>query len=224
MEFSGIQSRYAAVIPARAGSKRLPGKNMLLLEGKPMIGYSITAATDFLSKSSIFVTSDDLDVLSYAATFGVNCHDRHSQLASDSSTTAQVLEDLENKLSPFQFLILLQPTSPLRTGQHLTSAVSYFEANNFTSIASGIRLEKSKLRFVDDSHKSISIDRVEMTSTEFFLLNGAIYIAQISELKAAKWNFAKLNSRIFEMPENESIDVDTKNDFLLAQFHLRNRN
>ncbi len=223
MELEKTYKRYVAIIPARAGSKRLPRKNMMKIQGKPLIGVTIATALELLEASSIIVTTDDLEVLDYAGQFGVNCHERNPLLAMDGTPTSDVLRDLDDLVGSFDFLILLQPTSPLRNVRHLNEAIELFEELHFQPIASGVRLEVSKLRLLyakDDQEQSHNASCLPM---EAHKLNGAIYIARISQLKESSWDFSRLQSQIYEMPEYESIDIDTKEDFFMAE-NLLSRN
>ena len=216
MELEKTINRYVAIIPARAGSKRLPRKNMMKIQGKPLIGLTIATALELLEASSIIVTTDDLEVLDYARQFDVNCHKRNPSLAMDATPTSDVLRDLDDLVGSFEFLILLQPTSPLRNVTHLKEAIELFEKLHFQPIASGVRLEVSKLRLLfanDDQEHGHNADCLPL---EVYKLNGAIYIARISALKESSWDFSRLQSQIYEMPEYESIDIDTKEDFFMA--------
>ena len=122
------------VIPARGGSKRLPRKNVLPLAGKPLICWSIEAALQTGLKARILVTSEDEEILTIAGRYAdqaVVAHRRPDALATDTATTADTLiEAVESEQKEGRApdaLILLQPTSPLRTASDILAAVSTFQ-------------------------------------------------------------------------------------------------
>jgi N-acylneuraminate cytidylyltransferase/CMP-N,N'-diacetyllegionaminic acid synthase len=122
------------VIPARGGSKRLPRKNVLPLAGKPLICWTIEAALATGLAARILVTSDDEEILSIASRYasqGLIIHKRPAELASDHASTADALLDAlatEQQVGhSAKTLILLQPTSPLRTAEDILAAVRKYE-------------------------------------------------------------------------------------------------
>ncbi|CAE6880905.1 Cytidylyltransferase [Vibrio sp. B1FIG11] len=113
--------KVLAFIPARGGSKRLPRKNILPIAGKPLIGWSIDAAKGSEYIDDIFISTDDQEIADVAAGLGIPAPElRPEHLASDTASTANVLTyTLEKFGTDFDIVILLQPTSPLRTSQHI---------------------------------------------------------------------------------------------------------
>ena len=131
---------YLAVIPARAGSKRLPGKNHRIINGKPLIAWTIESAIAADVDLDIVVTTDDANVRNVVQQYNENVAliDRPSVLASDSASSMDVLfhaiaeARLSNK--SYQGVILLQPTSPLRTKEDIEGAFRLFEEKNATAV------------------------------------------------------------------------------------------
>ena len=192
---------YIAVIPARQGSKRLPGKNLKALMGVPLIGHTIKAALASNLIDKVIVSSDSQEILDYASQFPVATHSRHSSIAQDSTPTSRVLEDLALDLMEYKNTVLLQVTSPLRTFIHIDSAIQIYESSNKTPL------------------KSVVKDPVDQVNR----LNGAIYIAKTIELSNSNWEYGKMNFVPYVMDFDDSIDIDTYEDFSLAESILKRR-
>lgn len=114
-----MPGRTIAVIPARAGSKRVPGKNLRVFRGRPLIAWSISAALDGRSVDEVIVSTDDPICASIAEEHGVRCYQRPAALASDTADTLEVLQQVCEQYrrecgDDIEFVVLLQPTTPLR--------------------------------------------------------------------------------------------------------------
>ena len=105
---------FLAIIPARGGSKRLPRKNILNLGGKPLIAYSIEAGLDSSYIDKVVVTSDDDEILTISKKYGAVTINRPDELASDTSTTFDAIKHTVDNCEKYDYIVLLQPTSPLR--------------------------------------------------------------------------------------------------------------
>lgn len=126
-----------AVIPARGGSKGLPGKNIRLLNGKPLIAWSIEAALASLSVNRVIVSTDSEEIARIAMEFGAEILIRPEELATDEATTIAVLEDIINKIPEADTVIVLQPTSPLRDNGLIDECVELYEKGDHTNLATG---------------------------------------------------------------------------------------
>ena len=195
------QSNYIAVIPARQGSKRLPGKNLKALMGVPLIGHTIKAALNSGLIDKVIITSDSEEILNYSSQFPVDIHPRNSSLAQDSTPTSRVLEDLSVELQKYKNVVLLQATSPLRTCDHINNAIAIYESANNKTV------------------KSVSKTAPELS----YELNGAIYIAQSAMLSIHDWDFGKMDYVAFVMEKSDSVDIDTYEDFALAEAIMKKR-
>ena len=112
-----------AVIPARGGSKRLPNKNILDLAEKPLIAWSIEAGLNSKYIDTVVVSSDSDDILDISKKFGADIIKRPDELASDTATSFDAIKHtIENTIETFDYVILLQPTSPLRNNSHIDEA------------------------------------------------------------------------------------------------------
>ena len=209
------------IIPARGGSKRLPGKNIKNLIGKPLIGYTIEAAKNSEVADKIIVNTDNIEIASLSKDLGAEIpFIRDAVLASDSATTLNVLKDTitfyENKNIFFENLILLQPTSPLRNDTHIKEAFKLFLNNDRMPVLSAELKDVQNKLFALGESEIFS----KLTYDKLAEINGAIYITRVDNIK----NGYIHNNEIipYYMDRVSSIDIDTELDFKLAEFYLMN--
>lgn len=223
-----------AIIPARAGSKRLPKKNQLDLLGKPLIQYTIEAAIDSGEFDVICLSTDSQAIADLGKKLGIEVPFlRPALLSGDKSTTADVLlhclsyyEEVESRC--FDTVTLLQPTSPLRTSKDINKAFSEFRRKKATSIVSMCKCEHSPLwssPLSDDFCLQGFIDTKNMSTRsqdlqQFYRLNGAIYLKTVAQYKQDLHFFGK-NSFAYIMDEVASVDIDTIYDFKYAEVLLK---
>jgi len=223
--------RYLAVIPARGGSKRLPGKNLMELNGCSLLGRTISAAEGHASISEICVTTDDDEIVGEAKKFGPYVHfKRPAELATDSAKSFDVLlhaiDWFQEKGKFFDAVIFLQPTSPLRNAQHIREAIKLFESKEAKAVVSVCALEHplewcapiSENGGMESFGLSLDSQKRSQDLRQRYRLNGALYIYDISELKERGAFFYSEDTYAYEMGLAESVDVDTPDDFLLAKF------
>lgn len=223
-ENKGInRGRSVAVIPARGGSKGIPRKNMRLMHGKPLISYAIENALNCSLISTVIVTSDSEEILAYASQFdGVICLDRSSELAQDAVTLDPVIYDAvvrcEDKLGiKYDTVVTLQPTSPLLSVDTLTRALQSFtnnEADSMISVVNAPHLRwkrDDKGRIVQDYIKRLNRQQLPPS----YLETGAFFICKRSCLTPNSRLGKKVS--VFEVPENEATDIDTKEDWVVCE-------
>jgi len=223
--------KFLAIIPARGGSKRLPRKNLLNLEGKPLIAWSIKAGlqSDYIDK--VVVSSDDEEILSISEKFGAEVVKRPDTLASDTSTTFDAIKHTIDNVEGYEYVVLLQPTSPLRSVKQIDEAIELLEEKNADAVVSVCEMEHSPLwsNTLDDSlsmENFLSDEVLNKRSQDlepYFRLNGAIYICKIEKLLEEKSFFLKENIFAYVMSRESSVDVDEEIDFKMANFLLENR-
>lgn len=222
--------RILYLIPARSGSKGLPGKNTKILGDKPLISYSIDFALQNLKKGDeLCISTDDENVIDIAIKKGINIpFKRPLELATDTSTTYDVLIHALNhyvKLGKrFDALLLLQPTSPFRTENDLKSMLSLYDNNLDMVVSVKIAKENPYFTLFEENNgyivksKNKNFDR-RQDCPEIYAFNGSIYLININSLMNSKINeFTKI--RKFVMPEERSIDIDSPADWALAEFYL----
>lgn len=226
--------KHIAVIPARGGSKRLPGKNLLEIAGKPLIAWTIEAAIESELFERIIVSTDSKEIEKIAKSFGAEVPFlRPAELAGDQTTTIDVLMHLLANLSedeqiPYTHLTLLQPTSPLRTSQNISEAISYLDDKNADAIISVCKTEHSPL-WSNTLPESLSLEnfipeKIQKTPSQnlpkHYRLNGALYICEISRLLEERSLYLSTNCYAYIMSRKNSIDIDDQIDFDLAEIYL----
>lgn len=216
---------FLAIIPARAGSKRLPNKNRLSLCGKPLIAWSIEAAKKSQYLSHIVVSSDDEAILTLASQLEVEALQRPSEFAKDTSSTVDVIKHVLQYHPNYEYIVLLQPTSPLRTSQHIDQAIELLNEKNADAIISVSPTEHSPLwcnTLPKDNDMSGFLKEELKTKRSqdlptYYQLNGAIYICKTSALLKENSLFLKENIFAYVMDKKSSVDIDDELDFLFAQ-------
>ena len=222
-----------ALIPARGGSKGLPGKNILPLCGKPMIAYTIEAAK--LSKyiNHVIVSTDDQKIADIALEYGAEVPFlRPDFLASDTAQAVDnyiyTIERLSQEWnSPIEEFVVLQPTSPLRIAEDIDGAIEMFiekqadSVISYTPEAHPVRWHK----YLDENNAFIDIFDTTIANRQdlktSYYPNGAVYVFRFSMIKERKYYTDK--SYGFVMPRNRSVDIDYKDDFEYVEFLLSKR-
>lgn len=217
--------RFIALIPARAGSKGLPGKNWLEIEGQSLVAKAITSAHDSGAISEVYVSSDDPRAVIDCTRLGAVNVVRSPQAATDESTAADVVRDFLRQVDPAQwnddpFVVYLQPTSPLRTAAHVFQAIRLLSATTAQACVSVVRTKVSPYKYVtlDESGliKSLFGDNIATSNRqslpETYVPNGALYVFRISNFLAIG-DFPLSGAVPFVMSEQDSLDVDNLEDW-----------
>ena len=216
-----------AVIPARGGSKRLPNKNILDLAEKPLIAWSIEAGLHSKYIDRVVVSSDSDDILDIAKNIGTDIIKRPNELASDTATSFDAIKHaINNTIETFDYVILLQPTSPLRNNCHIDEAFELLIKTNATAIISVVEMDHSPLwsnTLPKDSSmvsflKNEVLNKRSQDLVKYYRLNGAIYICKSEKLLKEKSFFLKENIYAYKMDRESSIDIDDGFDFSIAEF------
>ncbi len=220
---------FLAIIPARGGSKRLPKKNILDLNGKPLIAWTIEASLNCDYINETLVSSDNDEILNISKKYGANILKRPEYLASDTASSFDAIKHaIESCNETFDYIVLLQPTSPLRNSKHITEAIDLLEEKNADAIISVCKMEHSPLwsnTIPSDSNmenfmgNEVKEKRSQDLET-YYRLNGAIYICKKEKLLDENSFFIKNNIYAYKMSIEKSVDIDTKIDFKLANFYI----
>jgi len=216
---------FLAIIPARGGSKRLPHKNILDLSGKPLLAWSIEAGLDSQYIDKVVVSSDDDKILDISKSFGADIIKRPLVLASDTATSFDAIEHAIEQLNRYTYVVLLQPTSPLRDAKHIDEAIALLNEKGADAVISVCEMDHSPLwsntlpknnSLVDFLDESI-LDKRSQDLEKYYRLNGAIYICKTECLLEEKSFFLKKNIYAYVMDRESSIDIDEAIDFKIAQ-------
>ena len=223
-----------ALITARGGSKGLPRKNILPLAGMPLIGWTIQAALDSNSIERVFVSTEDQEIADVSFELGAEVIPRPLALALDNSGSEEVIEHAikyleENKLN-FDTLVLLQPTSPLRTSAHIDEAIELHEQKNANCVISVFEPSHTPVKaYVEKSDGSMSglfgpgapyTRRQDLPRA--FQPNGAIYAFSVSKFKK-KNQIPREDVFPYIMSELESADIDTREDLIHVEQILKSK-
>lgn len=220
-----MNKTFLAIIPARGGSKRLPRKNLLDLCGKPLIAWSIEAALKSKYISKVIVSSDDEEILNIAKEYKADFIKRPDELASDTATTFDALKHTLENVEKYDYVVLLQPTSPLRSEKHIDEAIELLKEKNADAIISVCEVEHSPLwsNTLDENLDMSDFLREEVLNKrsqdlpKYYRLNGAIYICKTEKLLENKGFFVKENIYAYKMDKKNSVDIDEEIDFIIAR-------
>ncbi|WP_097014063.1 cytidylyltransferase domain-containing protein [Anaerocolumna aminovalerica] len=221
--------RNIAFIPARSGSKGVKDKNIRLLNGKPLLAYSIEAAKNSNLFDEIFVSTDSIEYADIAKRWGANVPFlRNEELATDTATTWDVVKDtLKNYMKngmEFDTIAILQPTSPLRQTYDIISGYNQMKFKNANAIVSVCEVDHSPLWSntlpEDGSLKNFLNQEIlnlpRQSLPTYYRINGALYIAKTGyALNANSLYDDKCYSII--MSKENSIDIDSELDFIIAE-------
>ena len=222
-----------AIIPARGGSKGLPGKNIKLLCGKPLIAHSIECASGAKQIDRVIVSTDDPKIADVARQFGAEVPFlRPDYLATDEAKAIDNYVYTVDRLSrewdmPIDEFAVLLPTAPLRTSADVDGAIGLFYEKGADSVVSytpeahPVRWHKyldADNAFIDIFEQTIDNRQALRTS---YYPNGAIYVFRTAVVRAGKYYTDK--SFAYVMPRSRSVDIDTLEDFLYAEFLLHRR-
>ena len=222
---------FLAIIPARGGSKRLPRKNVLDLCGKPLIAWSIEAGLKSQYIDAVVVTSDDAEILDISKKYKAETIERPDELASDISTTFDAIKHTIENCEQYDYIVLLQPTSPLRDEKHIDEAIELLKSKNADAVVSVCEMDHSPLwsNTLDDSLsmkgflKDEVLNKRSQDLEKYYRLNGAIYICKTDKLLEEESFFLKESIFAYDMNRESSIDIDEKIDFKIAEIIMGNK-
>lgn len=224
--------KRVALIPARGGSKRLPRKNIIKFQDKPMIMHTVEAALSSKIFDVVVVSTDDTEIIRLCSNIqGVKVLKRPSNLAGDKAMVKDVcLDFLHQEIASgreWDILSVLYATSPLRNKNDIKNVVSLVnpgECDFALAVTSYFQPFHQALIDDKDSYsKAFLPDLVSLRADElpdFYVDNGSTYAVSIKAFLRNP-SFYGDNMQTFKMPRNRSIDVDTKEDFELLKFYSR---
>jgi N-acylneuraminate cytidylyltransferase len=218
-----------AIIPARGGSKRIPGKNIRNFLGKPIIAYSIETARESRLFDRIIVSTDSEEIAEIAKSFEAEVpFHRSSRNSGDNATLSDVIEEVQHELEKqgyfFEYICCILPTAPLMTSTSLKSGLELLETGGFSSVRPVVaysypvqrafKMENQKVEFLYPEFKSTRSQDLEKTYHD---------AAQFYWIRADK-GLADENRGAFEIPEINVQDIDNENDWSLAELKYKLQN
>jgi len=225
-----VRNHILAIIPARGGSKSIPGKNIIDFCGKPLIAWSIEQALGSRYISDVYVTTDDKKIAEISQEYRAKTIRRPIELATDASSSEEALlhaiSELEEK-STIDLVVFLQATSPLREKGDIDNAVEKLFSEKADSLFSVALLEDFCVwEEKNGSLKSVTFDYKNRGRRQnrkpYYLENGSIYIFKPEIIK-------KHNNRlggkivIYEMPLWKSYEIDSHEDIVLCEYLMKSR-
>ncbi len=220
-----------ALIPARGGSKGLPGKNIRPAGGKPLIAWTIEAARGARLVDRVVLSSDDAAIIAVAREWGCEApFVRDARLAADDTPTIDVVLDALGRVPGYPWVVLLQPTSPLRLAADIDGAIGRCAALGAPSCVSVCAVRESPYwmyRLGQDGRLAPLLPGAAPTRRQdlppVYAPNGAVYVARADWL-ARERKFITTDTVAWEMPPERSLDIDTESDLFQLQALLGDKN
>ena len=229
--------KVLAIIPARGGSKGLPGKNIKPLLGKPLIGWTIEQAKASKYITEIFVSTDSREIADVAETFGVSVPDlRPAELASDTATSASfviyTIEKLRKEGKIFDYIILLEPTSPLRIVEDIDNSIEKLHRTpEAESIVGVCKVESSHPLFMvkqtDSGFLKSYLDENSVVRRqdieELYFFEGTVYVSKTESFLNRK-SFYHEKTLPYLISKSRAFEVDDNEDWLIIESILKHKN
>lgn len=227
-----MKEKILAIIPARSGSKGLKDKNIKMMNGKPLIAYTIEAAQNSKIFEDIIISTDSEKYAEIAKKYrGSVPYLRDKKLANDNAKSSDVILDILNRVEKkYDSFIMLQPTSPLRTEKNIIEAYKMYLEKKANSVVSVCEMEHSPLwanilneeRRMDSFLKGIDVNKNRQELETYYRINGALYIANVEYFKKYQ-DFYYKDSYAYIMEKENSIDIDDELDFKIAEYLIKNK-
>ena len=214
--------KLVTVIPARGGSKRLPGKNIRPLDGKPLIAYSIEYSKNEIPEAEVFVSTDGEDIAKVSEQYGATVLKRPDELGGDYVTSSQVLQWVsQNQLPDYNYLVLLQATNPLRPAGMIQEALKQMQEHHAESLmsVSTLIMKLGKIKEGKYVPFNYQLGQRSQDLEPLYFENGLLYITSKRMIDAGK--IYDENSLPFICDDElAQVDIDTIEDFKKAEFML----
>ena len=213
--------KVLALIPARGGSKGLPRKNILPVGDRPLIAWTIEAARQASCISCVVLSSDDREIIAEALNRGCEVpFKRPAELASDTASSMDVVLHALNQMPGYEYVVPLQPTSPLRTAGDIDAAFNLMLEKQAPACVSVCSVEESPYwmyQFEGQSYLRSVLEAPQGVTRrqdlpDVYSLNGAIYIARVDWLLRQR-SFVSADTVGYVMPKERSMDIDTPEDY-----------
>jgi CMP-N-acetylneuraminic acid synthetase len=230
------EPKILALVPARGGSKRVPGKNTRLLGGKPLLLWTLESARGIRGICDILVSTDSLEISDLAKSSGALVPwFRPAELATDTSSTVEVaihaLDWYEKEFGAIDGLLILQPTSPFRKREWIEQAIALFMADSKLSVISVSPTHAHPLWTMrmkgDHCVPYFSENGLQLRSQDLptaYVPNGAIYLCAPASLRNEKKAILDRNIPLIINSSLDSMDIDTEEDFFWAECYLERGN
>ncbi|CAN5782174.1 acylneuraminate cytidylyltransferase family protein [soil metagenome] len=215
--------KVIAIIPARGGSKGVPGKNKKPVDGKPLISYTIEAALQSELLSAIWISTDDKEIIELAKEYpSVKIHEREASLATDESPVTDTVKQIVEQ-SDCDAIMLLQPTAPIRTGKNIDDAISLLQSaskiNSVISVVAMNDIHPARMYWKKDDQLSSILPEYEQTRRQdippAYYRNGSIYLVRRDAFEKEQSVMVK-PTMPYIMPLNWLLNIDEPRDIIIA--------
>lgn len=225
--------KILALVLARGGSKRLPGKNTKLLDGKPLIVWSIEAAKNIPDIVEVLVSTDDQSIADISQEYGGYVPWLRPDFLSTDFTTSvdasiHAMDWYESQHGQLDGLLLLQPTSPFRNKSSIIKAIELYKLNKNTIVSVSPTHSHPMWTFKIDNNriepyiKNANFDSRSQDLDPAYILNGSIYLISPENLRKNKSFIDSETIPLIMESQKEAIDIDTEFDFKVAEAFVRN--
>lgn len=219
--------KILAIIPARGGSKGLPRKNIKKLGDKPLIAWSIESAKSCELVDRVILSSEDSEIIEVAKHYGCDVpFIRPPELSDDFTSTNKVIEHALEQIPGFDWVMILQPTSPFRNSFDISECLKKSIDNNTSCVSACPTTENPSYMFFEQNGEFAPVMGWKYLSKRrqdfppFIIPNGAIYACRIDDFLKHK-TFYFPGMVFYTMPEERSIDIDTQMDWDSAESYLK---
>ena len=222
------------IIPARANSKRVTGKNLRVLNGKPLVQYAIEAALKSKLLTTVVLSSDSDEILKHATEYGdrILAIKRPSQFATDDSPAIEfvnhALEYLsQTKNKQFEYVAIIQPSSPLTIGSDIDMTIQALFDHDADCAVSVREIQcdhhPSKLLLLEENKliplcKEIKYKNMDVEMEKVYVRNGSVYVSSLNLIRQGR--LLSENCAGYIMPAERSVDINDESDLLFAEFLL----
>ena len=220
-------SRFLAIVPARGGSKGVPRKNVRPLGGKPLIAYTAAQITGVPEIDLAVVSTEDPEIKSIAEDLGLRVIDRPGELATDEARTEPAMLHVLDELAggpPFDYVVLLQPTSPLRRPETILACMKRLAAGGGDSLVTVCEINELIGGLEDGFFRPFFPEdrKRRQDRSPRYALNGCIFACSVAHLRATGELMAE-DWLAHEISGADSLDIDTMDDFTHAEHLLLNQ-
>lgn len=217
--------RILGIIPARGGSKGVPGKNIRKFDGKPLIAYAIETGKKSKFLSELVVNTEDEEISRISEEYNCRVIKRPVEFASDTSNVVEsvldTLQKFEAENTFFDAVLLLQPTAPLRTAKDVDNAIEILESEDTDAVISMVSVgdhHPARMYRIEGGEAKCEMPEFETTRRqdlpERYIRNGCIYLIKIATLKKEK-TFMPKSKAVYVMNAEWAVNIDTEMDVVI---------
>ena len=221
-----------AIIPARGGSKGIPRKNIRQLAGRPLIGWTIAEAKRSRYIDRFILSSEDSEIIQVAQDLGCDVpFVRPSELAKDGTPGVEpVLHALKALPEKYDYVVLLQPTSPLRIAEDIDECIEFCIKNKASTCVAVSEATQYPFWMYKIGKKGAMSPFIKMKDTvsrrqdlpKAYIINGAVYVAKVDDLLENR-SLVNTFTIAYIMPKERSTDIDEELDLALCELILEKR-